>query len=68
LVAHAGDGVLDSLDVGLLHDMLHLCGVRHVLLTLLRVAHGLAALVAQLLRGLREGDTKTRDIKYYSIL
>jgi hypothetical protein len=66
----------------LLHDMLHLCGVRHVLLTLLRVAHGLAALVAQLLRGLRgarrggtvgaagsrEGDTKTRDIKYYSIL
>jgi hypothetical protein len=73
LVAHAGDGVLDSLDVGLLRDMLHLCtalvgvphgGVRHILLTLLRVvcmAHGEEELVgAAEARVRREEHAKRR--------
>jgi hypothetical protein len=68
LVAHAGDGVLDSLDVGLLRNMLHLCtalvGVRHILLTLLRVvcmAHGEEELVgAAEARVRREEHAKRR--------
>jgi hypothetical protein len=75
LVAHAGDGVLDSLDVGLLRDMLHLCtalvgvphgGVRHILLMLLRVAcvaHGEEELVGAAEARVRREEHAKRQVR-----